>query len=196
MSITVAIFSIITALLVALLGALLFIVFAVGVALIFLLPTLFFTTMVATFIFLWGIGSYYLLKWFNEKKIPGIHTGFVEGIKGELLGSSDTPSSENDKLDALNPDASRSNAGSEQKSADGKTQSAGINGNRHAQSGSPASANKSEKSERSHDRKTQSQEHNDSPSSAKTTATDALSNQTKQRDIPKLASKHTEGLAA
>jgi len=86
---TVAIFSIVAALLVGLLGALLFIVFAVGVALVFLLPTLFFTTLLATFLFLWGVGAYYLLKWFSEKKVPGIHTGFAEGIRAEFLGGFD-----------------------------------------------------------------------------------------------------------
>ena len=109
MTITIALFSIITALLVAVLAAVLFIVFAVGVALAFLLPTLFFTTMVATFIFLWGIGGYYILKWFNEKKIPGIHTPFVQGMKDEVLGplQGNIEASSEQRLGALNPDASK-----------------------------------------------------------------------------------------
>ena len=30
------------------------------------------------------MGAYYIIKWFNQKEIPGIHTGFVEGIMGKL----------------------------------------------------------------------------------------------------------------
>lgn len=35
--------------------------------------TLFFTTFAAVFIWLWGLGAYYIIKWFNQKEIPGIH---------------------------------------------------------------------------------------------------------------------------
>ena len=89
-------FSILGGLLIGLLGALLFIVVAVGFALVILLPTLFFTTLVATFLWLWGMGTYYILKYFNKKDIPGIHTD----LKAGLLGSGEK--SENDNLDALN----------------------------------------------------------------------------------------------
>jgi energy-coupling factor transporter transmembrane protein EcfT len=65
-TITVFVFSLIAALLIALLVALLFTVFMVGVALLFVLPTVFITTMAASFIFLWGMGGYYILKWFGE----------------------------------------------------------------------------------------------------------------------------------
>lgn len=88
LTITVGVFSIVGALLVGLLGALLFIVVAVGFALIILLPTLFFTTLVATFLWLWGMGTYYILKYFNKKEIPGLHT--------------DLPGTEGLNLDALN----------------------------------------------------------------------------------------------
>lgn len=81
MTISVALFAIVVALILALLGAVLFIVFCAGVALIFLLPTLFVTIAVATFIWLWGVGGYYILKYFNEKPIPGIHTDLKEGLK-------------------------------------------------------------------------------------------------------------------
>jgi Promethin len=90
MTITVVLFSLIAGLLVGLIGALLFIVFALGVALCVLLPTLFFTTFAAVFIFLWGLGAYYIVKWFNEKTIPGIHTGLTEGVK-EKMGLQDVP---------------------------------------------------------------------------------------------------------
>ena len=57
-----------------------FIVFAVGVALIFLLPTLFFTTFAAVFIWLWGMGAYMIVKWFNKKDVPGVHVPMADGV--------------------------------------------------------------------------------------------------------------------
>ena len=84
MTITVFVFALLAALVIGLLGALLFTAFCVGVALLILLPTLFITTFGAAFIWLWGVGTYYIIKWFNQKEIPGIHTGFVEGIMGKL----------------------------------------------------------------------------------------------------------------
>ncbi|CAO1603779.1 hypothetical protein XANCAGTX0491_007357 [Xanthoria calcicola] len=84
MTITVVVFSIIVALILAVLAAVLFSVACVGFALIILLPTLFITTAAASFIWLWGIGAYYLLKWFNKKEIPGIHKPMDEGIGSEL----------------------------------------------------------------------------------------------------------------
>lgn len=90
MTISVVIVAILAGLIIGLLGAVLFIVFAVGFALIILLPTLFIAASIATFIWLWGMGAYYIVKKFNEKKIPGIHTDFKEGvsdsIKGQLSG--------------------------------------------------------------------------------------------------------------
>ncbi|MCJ1306858.1 hypothetical protein MMC25_000502 [Agyrium rufum] len=81
MTITVFVFALLVALLVGVLGALLFTVFMVGVALIILLPTLFITTFAASFVWLWGIAAYYILKWFNEKDIPGIHNSLGEGMQ-------------------------------------------------------------------------------------------------------------------
>ena len=91
MVLTIFIFSLLAGILIGLLGALVFIVFAVGVALIFLLPVLFFTTAAAVFFFLFGLGSYYIVKWFNKKDVPGVHTGLADGVKeqsgvGELPG--------------------------------------------------------------------------------------------------------------
>ncbi|SLM39871.1 hypothetical protein LPUS_10521 [Lasallia pustulata] len=74
MTITVFVFALVAALLIGVLGALLFTAFCVGVALLVLLPTLFITSFAGAFLFLWGLAAYYLLKWFNEKEIPGIHT--------------------------------------------------------------------------------------------------------------------------
>ncbi|KAL8682665.1 MAG: hypothetical protein Q9224_006756, partial [Gallowayella concinna] len=84
MTITVVVFSIIVALILAVLAAVVFSVACVGFALIILLPTLFITTAAASFIWLWGIGAYYLLKWFNKKEIPGIHKPMDDGIGNEL----------------------------------------------------------------------------------------------------------------
>lgn len=85
MTITVVIFSIIVALILAVLAAVLFSVACVGFALIILLPTLFITTAAASFIWLWGLGAYYILKWFNKKEIPGIHKPMGEGMEGDAL---------------------------------------------------------------------------------------------------------------
>jgi len=84
MSLTVLIFALVAGILVGVVGALLFTVFCVGVALIILLPTLFFTTFAACFIFLWGLGAYFIVKWFNKKDVPGIHTGMEEGTSKQL----------------------------------------------------------------------------------------------------------------
>lgn len=67
-SISVFIFALVVALIVALLGAVLFTIFCVGVALLIVLPTIMFTTFAATFLFLWGLGGYYLLRWANGDK--------------------------------------------------------------------------------------------------------------------------------
>ncbi|KAK1825454.1 hypothetical protein LTR12_000255 [Friedmanniomyces endolithicus] len=100
-TITVALFSLIVGLILGLLAAVLFIVFAVGTALVFVLPTVFFTTMAACFLFLWGLGGFYILKWANGdkagEKAPeggaigdklnsltgGRLTGFMDAAKGE-----------------------------------------------------------------------------------------------------------------
>lgn len=81
MTISVALFALIAGLLVGLLGAVLFIVGAVGFALIILLPILFFTTFAAVAIWLWGMGAYSIVKAFNEKRVPGIHVPMGEGLK-------------------------------------------------------------------------------------------------------------------
>ncbi|KAF2652335.1 hypothetical protein K491DRAFT_663898 [Lophiostoma macrostomum CBS 122681] len=69
-SITVFLFSLIAAVLVAVLVAVLFTIFIVGLALLIALPTLFFTSFSATFVFLWGLGGYYILKWANDGEAP------------------------------------------------------------------------------------------------------------------------------
>ncbi|KAF2738563.1 hypothetical protein EJ04DRAFT_412966, partial [Polyplosphaeria fusca] len=79
-SVTVFLFSLIAALLIGLIAAVLFTAFMVGVALLVLLPTVFLTTFGATFIFLWGLGGYYILKWFNDGEAPAPE-GFAIGDK-------------------------------------------------------------------------------------------------------------------
>lgn len=76
-SITVFIFALIVGLLLGLLAAVAFTLFCVGVALTIVLPTIFFTTAAATFLFLWGLGGYYLLQWLNSASDDG------EGGEGE-----------------------------------------------------------------------------------------------------------------
>lgn len=74
-TLTVAIFSLVVGLVLGLLAAVLFTLFCVGVALTIILPTVFFTTMAACFLFLWGLGGYYILKWANsDEKEKGADT--------------------------------------------------------------------------------------------------------------------------
>ena len=82
-TITILVFALLAGLVIALLGALLFTAAAVGFALLILLPTLFITTAGASFIWLWGVAGYYILKWFNKKEIPGIHKPLAGGIAEE-----------------------------------------------------------------------------------------------------------------
>lgn len=84
MSITVLVFALLAGIIVGVLGAVLFTVFCLGLALIILLPTLFMTTFAGTFVFLWGLGAYYILKWFNQKDIPGIHKGGKEAMQKQM----------------------------------------------------------------------------------------------------------------
>lgn len=99
MTLTVIVFSLLAALLIGLLGALIFAVVAVGFALLILLPTLFITTFAAAFIWIWGVGGYYIVKWFNKKEVPGIHKPLNGGLgeSGQLdaLTGQGKPGNEN-----------------------------------------------------------------------------------------------------
>ena len=88
-TITVALFALIVGLLLGLLGAVIFILFCVGTALLVVLPFIFFTTAAATFLFLWGLGGYYIIKWANGGS-PS--EGGKEAAPGEAVG---------DKLNSL-----------------------------------------------------------------------------------------------
>ncbi|KAI5364893.1 hypothetical protein Slin15195_G044310 [Septoria linicola] len=70
-SLSVFIFALVVALIVGLLAAVLFTVFMVSIALFFVLPTVMFTTGAACFLFLWGLGGYYILKWANGDRGSG-----------------------------------------------------------------------------------------------------------------------------
>jgi len=69
-TITVFVVSLVAALLIGLIAALLFTVFMLLVSLFIILPTVFMTTIGATFLFLWGLGGYFVLKWFNDGETP------------------------------------------------------------------------------------------------------------------------------
>jgi hypothetical protein len=86
-SLTVFIFALVVGLLVGVLGAVAFTLFAVGLALTVVLPTVFFTTMGATFLFLWGLGGYYALKWANGESEPSKGSESGGGTIGDRLNS-------------------------------------------------------------------------------------------------------------
>jgi hypothetical protein len=69
-TITVFLLALLVALILGLLAAVLFTVVMVLCALVIVLPTVFLTTFAATFLFLWGLGGYYILQWFNEGNMP------------------------------------------------------------------------------------------------------------------------------
>lgn len=116
MTLAVAIFALLAGLLVGLLGAILFILAAVGFALVILLPTLFFTTFAATAVWLWGVGAYYIIKWFNEKDVPGIHVPMSEslmkatGLDGLTNGLGGGKSGSNAQAAASGPQDTKSHA--------------------------------------------------------------------------------------
>ncbi|MCJ1480873.1 hypothetical protein MMC06_001028 [Schaereria dolodes] len=131
MTITVLVFALVAALVIGVLGALLFTAFCVGVALLVLLPVLFITTFAGAFIWLWGVGAYFILKWFNKKEIPGVHTDMKDGIMGEggplgdlkaLNGSANGHPPEAKKADATAEKKSEKHAnGAADKKSSGKT---------------------------------------------------------------------------
>ncbi len=85
-TITVLIFSLIVGLVLGLLAAVLFTLFMVGVALSIVLPFVFFTTMVACFLFLWGLGGYYIIKWANKRGSVAEEGGlFGDGTVGDSV---------------------------------------------------------------------------------------------------------------
>lgn len=117
-TLTVFVFSLVAALLVALLVALLFTAFMVGVALLVILPTVFLTTMGASFLFLWGLGGYYILKWFNEGQSPTPQGAAIGDKLNSLTGG---------RLDFLMNDARKQEAKRESgKDANGSHEKSGA----------------------------------------------------------------------
>jgi hypothetical protein len=86
-SLTVFIFALVVGLLVGVLAAVVFTLFMVGLALTIVLPTVFFTTMGATFLFLWGLGGYYALKWANGESEPSKNSESGNATIGDRLNS-------------------------------------------------------------------------------------------------------------
>ncbi|KAK5130755.1 hypothetical protein LTR08_001700 [Meristemomyces frigidus] len=86
-TLTVALFSLVVGLLLGLLAAVLFILFAVGIALTIVLPAVLFTTMTACFLFLWGLGGYYILKWANGNSEGQSQEGGGSGAIGDKLNA-------------------------------------------------------------------------------------------------------------
>lgn len=137
MSISVLVFALLAGVIVGLLGAVLFTVFCLGVALIILLPTLFMTTFAGTFIFLWGLGAYYIVKWFNKKDVPGVHSGVKEGVQKQV-GL--------DNLPALNGSAPPPAPEKPKKEGSSEKMESNSNANAHGQEDTSAQISKPSKS--------------------------------------------------
>ncbi|KEF60447.1 uncharacterized protein A1O9_02008 [Exophiala aquamarina CBS 119918] len=122
MTLTVFIFALLAGILVGVLGALLFIVAAVGFALIILLPILFFTTGAAVFIWLWGMAAYFIVKWFNQKDVPGVHTDLADGLS-KASGLNDLPGVNGNPLNGEGPDLKSAVTGSSEEQQHNETPS-------------------------------------------------------------------------
>lgn len=72
-TLSATIFALVAGLLAGLVGATIFILTTSGIALCFLLPTLFFTTLTAVTIWFWVMGAYYIVNKFNGRQTSGNH---------------------------------------------------------------------------------------------------------------------------
>ena len=63
---------------------------------------------------MWGVGAYYLLKWFNQKDIPGIHTNLV-GEKSEETSGDSAESEEPTQEEPMQEEPVQANGGAEKK---------------------------------------------------------------------------------
>ncbi|KAL1296511.1 hypothetical protein AAFC00_000020 [Neodothiora populina] len=140
-TVTVLIFAIVVALIVGLLVAVGFTLFAVCVALFVLFPTVFFTTLAASFFFLWGLGGYYLLKWLNKGESPapeGAALGDkLNSLTGGRLGFIMGPAREAEKNGDVGkqPSSGSEKEGHKEKSAPKKLNGS-ANGNTNGAGGS------------------------------------------------------------
>ncbi|KAH8702365.1 hypothetical protein BGW36DRAFT_356489 [Talaromyces proteolyticus] len=105
LTISVLALSLVAALVIGVLGALLFTVFCVGFGLLVLLPTLFITTFTAVGVWLWGWGVYYIVKWFRTADTEQL-TRFSSDLTSQFLGKSNTE----DELDQEQHDKQKSTA--------------------------------------------------------------------------------------
>jgi hypothetical protein len=146
-SLTVFIFALVVGLLLGVLGAVAFTLFAVGIALTVVLPTVFFTTMGATFLFLWGLGGYYILKWANgESESSNQEGGATIGDRlnsltgGRLSGFMSAAKSQESKKDISGYGDEHTPPKKEEKpQQNGKPQKLNANGNEKPKSnGSPS----------------------------------------------------------
>ncbi|KAK5279562.1 hypothetical protein LTR40_007623, partial [Exophiala xenobiotica] len=81
MTVSVFIFSILAGVLLGVIGGLMFAVPAMGLALLILLPVLFFTTAAAVFIWLWGVGACYVIKWLSQRGNPNPNPNSNPGMQ-------------------------------------------------------------------------------------------------------------------
>ncbi|KAF1823043.1 uncharacterized protein K489DRAFT_370634 [Dissoconium aciculare CBS 342.82] len=79
-SITTLVTSVVVALVVALSIAITFTLFSIGVALLVLLPVIFFTTASACILFFWGLAGYFVLRWATSEK------SMEDGQGGRTIG--------------------------------------------------------------------------------------------------------------
>lgn len=91
LTIGVLVFSLAAALVIGLLGALLFTVFCVGIGLFFLLPTLFVTTFLAVSVWLWVWGAYLVISWFGTRDTKQL-TNLSSDWASQFLGRPGTKS--------------------------------------------------------------------------------------------------------
>ncbi|RMD39489.1 hypothetical protein DV735_g5649, partial [Chaetothyriales sp. CBS 134920] len=77
---TLVTFFVLGGLIVGVLGALLLTLFVVGIGLAFLLPILFFTTVAALSVWLWGSIIFYIVKRLNNGRGPSLPIDFASGL--------------------------------------------------------------------------------------------------------------------
>lgn len=179
MTLTVFIFALLAGILVGVLGALLFIVAAVGFALIVLLPVLFFTTGAAVFIWLWGMGAYFIVKWFNQKDVPGVHTDLAGGLSkatglGDLPGVGGNPLNDEglDLKSALN--GSSKQQGSQNESPNGQKSEKPDKSEKADKASTTGAQHHTDGKENSHPRKLASRPNSTGPAGKATGAVDGV----------------------
>ncbi|KAI5269515.1 hypothetical protein E4T47_07001 [Aureobasidium subglaciale] len=141
-TLTVFIFSLVVALLVGLLVAIGFTLFMVIVALVILFPTVFFTSLAACFFFLWGLGGYYLLKWFNKGEGPAAEgdaigdkiNALTGGRLDFIMGGARQEQSEHSGQNGNKDDGSPKTNGKPRKLQDNPAKSSGVDFGKQAES--------------------------------------------------------------